>query len=156
VTRGQFALNLDVAPTLVAAAGLAVPGVMQGRDLSPLYLGARAPDWRDEFFYEHPTVTSRNRIPSSQAVVGRDWKYIEWPEFRFRQLFDLRNDPGEIRNLAEEPSYAGRLERMRQQLEAWRERALTAQRASPARSLRRNRNDPSAARATAFDRRARD
>ena len=123
MTRGQFALNLDVAPTLVAAAGIAVPGVMQGRDLSPLYLSARAPDWRDEFFYEHPTVTSKNRIPSSRAVVGKDWKYVEWPEFGFQQLFDLRNDPGEIRNLAEEPSFAGRLLRMRQQLEAWRERA---------------------------------
>lgn len=123
MTRGQFALNLDVAPTLVAAAGLAVPGVMQGRDLSPLYLSARAPDWRDEFFYEHPTVTSKHRIPSSRGVVGRDWKYIEWSEFGFQQLFDLRNDPGEARNLAEEPSFAGPLLRVRQQFEAWRERA---------------------------------
>ena len=123
MTRGQFALNLDVAPTLVAAAGLAVPGVMQGRDLSPLYLNARAPDWRDEFFYEHPTVTSKNRIPSSQGVVRRDWKYVEWPEFDFRQLFDLQNDPGEIRNLAGQPSYASRQMRMRQQLDGWRRRA---------------------------------
>jgi arylsulfatase A-like enzyme len=123
VTRGQFALNLDVAPTLVAAAGLAVPAAMQGRDLSPLYLNARAPDWRDEFFYEHPTVTSRNRIPTSQGVVRRDWKYMEWPEFDFRQLFDLRSDPGEIRNLAGQPSYAGRQRRMQRQLDAWRLRA---------------------------------
>ena len=123
MTRGQFALNLDVAPTLVAAAGLAVPGVMQGRDLSPLYLNAQAPDWRDEFFYEHPTVTSRNRIPSSQGVVRRDWKYIEWPEFNVQQLFDLQSDPGEIRNLAGQPSYASRQLRMRRQLEEWRRRA---------------------------------
>jgi len=123
MTRGEFALNLDVAPTLVAAAGLAVPGVMQGRDLSPLYMNAQAPDWRDEFLYEHPTVTSRNRIPSSQGVVRRDWKYIEWPEFGFQQLFDLQSDPGEVRNLAGQPSYASRQLRMRQQLEAWRRRA---------------------------------
>jgi len=123
MTRGEFALNLDVAPTLVAAAGLAVPEVMQGRDLSPLYLNARTPDWRDEFFYEHPTVTSRNRIPSSQGVVRRDWKYIEWPEFNFQQLFDLQSDPGEIRNLAGQPSHASRQLRMRQQLEEWRRRA---------------------------------
>jgi len=123
LTRGQFALNLDVAPTLVAAAGLAVPAAMQGRDLSPLYLNARAPDWRDEFFYEHPTVTSRNRIPSSQGVVRRDWKYIEWPEFGFQQLFDLQNDPGEIRNLAGQAAQASRELRMRQQLEEWRRRA---------------------------------
>jgi arylsulfatase A-like enzyme len=123
MTPGQFALNLDVAPTLVAAAGLVVPGVMQGRDLSPLYLSAQAPDWRDDFFYEHPTVTSRSRIPSSQGVVRRDWKYIEWPEFGFQQLFDLQSDPGELRNLAGQPSYAGQELRMRQQLEAWRRRA---------------------------------
>jgi arylsulfatase A-like enzyme len=122
-TRGQFALNLDVAPTLVAAAGLAVPAAMQGRDLSPLYLKARAPDWRDEFFYEHPTVTSRDRIPSSQGVVRKDWKYIEWPEFGFRQLFDLRNDPGELRNLAGQPAHARRELKLRQQLDAWRLRA---------------------------------
>ena len=119
-TRGQLALKLDVAPTLVAAAGLAVPAVMQGRDLSPLYLSARAPDWRDEFFYEHPTVTSKNRIPASQGVVRRDWKYIEWPEFGFRQVFDLRNDPGEISNLAGQPAHAGQEQRMRQRLEEWR------------------------------------
>ena len=40
-TRDQIALNIDVAPTLVAAAGLPVPGVMQGQDLGPLYLNAR-------------------------------------------------------------------------------------------------------------------
>ena len=123
MTRDQFALNLDVAPTLVAAAGLAVPAAMQGRDLSPLYLKARAPDWRDEFFYEHPTVTSRDRIPSSQGVVRKDWKYIEWPEFGFRQLFDLRNDPGELRNLAGQPAHARRELKLRQQLDAWRLRA---------------------------------
>ena len=123
MTPGQFVLNLDVAPTLVAAAGLAVPGVMQGRDLSPLYLNARAPDWRDEFFYEHPTVTSRDRIPSSQGVIRRDWKYIEWPEFGFQQLFDLQHDPGEIRNLAGQPAHASRQLTMRQQLDAWRRRA---------------------------------
>ncbi len=123
LTRGEFALNLDIAPTLVAAAGLAVPAVMQGRDLGPLYLSARAPDWRDEFFYEHPTVTSKNRIPTSEAVVGRDWKYVEWPEFAFRQLFDRRDDPGEIRNLAGQPSHASRELELRQQLEEWRRRA---------------------------------
>ena len=122
VTRSQFALNLDVAPTIIAAAGLPVPGAMQGQDLSPLYLDARAPGWRDEFLYEHPTVTSKDRIPSCQGVVRRDWKYIEWPEFDYRQLFDLKNDPGEIRNLAGHRAIAAQEAKMRRQLEAWRRR----------------------------------
>jgi arylsulfatase len=97
--------------------------VMQGRDLSPLYLSERAPEWRDEFFYEHPTVTNQNRIPTSQGVVGRDWKYIEWPEFGVQQLFDLRHDPGEIRNLAGQPAHEGQERRLRLRLEQWRRRA---------------------------------
>ena len=62
--------------------------------LSPLYLRTPAPAWRDEFFYEHPTITSKDRIPSSQGVIRRDWKYIEWPEFDYQQLFDPRGDQG--------------------------------------------------------------
>jgi arylsulfatase A-like enzyme len=118
----QLALNLDVAPTLVGAARLPVPAVMQGQDLSPLYLTATPPAWRDEFFYEHPTITSKDRIPSSQGVMRKDWKYIEWPEFDYQQLFDLQDDPGEIRNLAGQPAHASRQVRMRQQLDVWRQR----------------------------------
>jgi len=118
----QFALNIDVAPTIVSAAGIPVPSVMQGQDLSPLYLQRRAPQWRDEFFYEHPTVTNKDRIPSSQGVVRRDWKYIEWPEFDYRQLFDLKSDPGELRSLVDSPAHAGQLAKMAQRLTAWRER----------------------------------
>ena len=121
--RDQLALNLDVAPTLIAAARLPIPTVMQGQDLSPLYLQARPPAWRDEFLYEHPTVLGRDRIPSSLAVIRRDWKYVEWPEFDYPQLFNLKDDPGEIRNLAGNPSFATQQTGMRQRLEAWRQRA---------------------------------
>jgi arylsulfatase A-like enzyme len=123
ITREQLALNLDVAPTIVAAAGLPVPSAMQGQDLGALYLAARPPAWRDEFFYEHPTITSRDRIPSSQGVIRRDWKYIEWPEFNFVQLFDLQRDPGELENLAGRPAHAARQAALRERLAAWRQRA---------------------------------
>jgi arylsulfatase len=121
LTRDQLALNLDVAPTIVAAAGVPVPTVMQGRDLSPLYLETRPPAWRNEFFYEHPTVLGKDRIPSSRAVIRREWKYVEWPEFDYQQLFNLKDDPGELRNLAGNPPDATQQRRMRQLLEVWRE-----------------------------------
>lgn len=123
VTRDQTVLNIDVAPTIVRAAGLDVPTVMQGEDLSALYTDEQAPTWREEFFYEHPTVLGKDRIPSSQAVVQSRWKYVEWPEFDHRQLFDLEGDPGELQNLAEMPAQAARLARMQQALAAWRQRA---------------------------------
>jgi arylsulfatase A-like enzyme len=121
--RKELALNIDVAPTIVSAARLPVPETMQGRDLSALYLSARAPAWREEFFYEHPTITSRDRIPASQGVIRRDWKYVYWPEFDDEQLFNLNRDPQEIRNLATDPAYADRRADMRRRLDDWRGRA---------------------------------
>lgn len=121
--REEFALNIDVAPTIVRAAGLRIPERMQGQDLSPLYLQRNAPPWRDEFFYEHPTVTNKDRIPSSQAVIRRDWKYVEWPEFGYQQLFNLKDDPGEMDNLVDNPARASQRMKMRETLDAWRQRA---------------------------------
>ncbi len=120
VERDARVLNIDVAPTIVAAAGLEAPEVMQGRDVSPLYLADKAPAWRDEFFYEHPTITKRERIPTSHAVVRPDLKYTEWPEWDHRELYDLRTDPLEERNLVDEPAAAERLSRMRSRLDHWR------------------------------------
>jgi arylsulfatase len=122
-TPDQLVLNIDLAPTLVAAVGVPAPDAMQGRDLAPLYTADNAPVWRDEFFYEHPTITSRDRIPASQGVIRRDWKYVHWPEFDYEQLFNLNEDAQEVRNLAREPAHAGQLAKMRQKLEEWRARA---------------------------------
>jgi arylsulfatase len=122
-TRDQIVLNIDLAPTLIAAAGLPVPSVIQGQDMSPLYLQDGTPQWREEFFYEHPTITSRDRIPASQGVIRRDWKYVYWPEFAYEQLFNLDEDPNEIRNVAGQPAHADDLVRMRRSLEEWRRRA---------------------------------
>jgi len=119
-TRDQMALNIDIAPTIVAAARVAVPDTMQGRDLAPVYLNRAVEGWRDEFFYEHPTITSRDRIPSSQGVIRRDLKYVYWPEWEHEQLFDLRQDPTELHNRAADPAHADAVSRMRQKLESWR------------------------------------
>jgi arylsulfatase len=115
-----MALNIDIAPTILGAAGLPLSPSIQGRDLAPLYLADEdSPQWREEFFYEHPTITSRDRIPTSLAVVRRDWKYILWPEFETEQLFDLRRDPGEIRNLVDSPEYRDLLTAGRSRLASW-------------------------------------
>jgi arylsulfatase A-like enzyme len=109
-------LNVDLAPTILAAARIAAPAGMQGRDIAPLYLDAQPPAWRNEFYYEHPMLTSRDFIPASEAVVARDWKYILWPDWGVEQLFDLAHDPREERDLAADPAHAPRLAEMRVEL----------------------------------------
>jgi arylsulfatase A-like enzyme len=58
----DFALNVDLAPTILAFAGVAAPAGMQGRDIAPLYLAAKRPAWRQEFFYEPPTIRNADFI----------------------------------------------------------------------------------------------
>ncbi|WP_193210896.1 sulfatase family protein [Luteolibacter marinus] len=115
-TDGHFTLNVDLAPTLLAAAGIPAPATMQGRDLAPLYLAAIPPDWRSEFYYEHPTIRDTSFIPSSEALIRKDWKYFNWPDFGREQLFDLAADPREENDLAGDPGQSGRLAEMRGRL----------------------------------------
>ena len=113
LTNDDFALNVDLAPTILAAAGIKAPARMQGHDLAPLYLQAQKPAWREEFFYEHATIGNTNKIPSSQALVRKDWKYFYWPDFNREQLFNLRADPLEEHDLIADPAQKERLVEMR-------------------------------------------
>jgi arylsulfatase len=119
----DIVLNADLAPTILAYAGAAAPARMQGRDFAPLYLAARRPAWRDEFFYEHATVRSTDFIPASEALVRKEIKYILWPDFGYEELYDLRRDPLEERNLGRDKSYGEKLARLRERFAELKARA---------------------------------
>jgi arylsulfatase len=112
-TNDAFALNVDLAPTILGMAGINPPAGMQGRDFAPLYLATNPPAWRTEFFYEHAIIRNTNFIPASEALVRKDWKYFYWPDFKSEQLFDLRADPHEENDLARLPAHSARLAEMR-------------------------------------------
>ena len=112
-TNDDFTLNVDLAPTFLAAAGIAAPARMQGRDLSALYLASNAPAWRTEFFYEHATIKNIHFIPSSEALVRKEVKYLYWPDFQHEELFDLTADRAETHNLAAAPNQATTLASLR-------------------------------------------
>ncbi|KAL3794576.1 hypothetical protein HJC23_008032, partial [Cyclotella cryptica] len=97
-TNDAFTLNVDLAPTILGAAGIPSPEMFMGRDISQLYLTRSAyHTWRKEFFYEHPpSKPDPHTIPASEALVRKDYKYMYWPNYDYEQLFDLVKDPGEL------------------------------------------------------------
>lgn len=111
-------LNIDLAPTILDLAGVAIPKEMQGRSLVPFVQGRRPNDWRRDFFYEHHTMTKV--IPEIEGVRTERWKYVRWVTTSpvFEELFDLQKDPEELRNLAAEPRYQKQLIALR---ERWKE-----------------------------------
>jgi len=121
-TDEAMTLSVDLAPTILAAVGIEAPAGMQGVDMTPLYLGDQRPNWREEFFYEHP-IFAGGRIPPSEALVRKDWKYFYWPDHDVEQLFHLNDDPGEQNDLANDPAHAGRLAAMRERFQQLKEAA---------------------------------
>ena len=99
----SFTLNIDLAETILGAAGVTPPQVMQGRDITDLYLRRNTAPWRDEFYYEFPEFIDSG-IPASEALVRKKYKYINYPKRDktgndYEQLFDLENDPFELVDL---------------------------------------------------------
>jgi len=116
----DFTLNVDLAETILGAAGLKPHEMMQGRDISDLYLpkekeGKTALErnpWRDEFFYEF-SYLEESEIPSSNALVRKQWKYIDWYMHNHTQLFNLKEDPLELTDVKDYPSNVGILAEMK-------------------------------------------
>src|SRR5262249_9053321 len=110
----EMILNLDLAPTLLDFAGVAVPKEMQGRSWRPLLEG-RPGAWRTAWFYEYFEERNYPAIPTVFAVRTANAKLIKYPGHDdWTELFDLKADPYETKNLARDPAHR----ELRAQLEA--------------------------------------
>lgn len=103
----RYALNVDIAPTLLTLAGLPIPPQMQGRSLTELMDN---PDgrWRDAFFFEHLFNLPSVFIPQSEGVLSEERKYVHYFNIRqpgqsHEEIYDLKSDPAELVNLANQP-----------------------------------------------------
>jgi arylsulfatase A-like enzyme len=97
----------DVMPTLLDAAGVAIPPSVEGRSLLPLARGERAA-WREHIHGEHSG--GRN---SNHWVTDGGRKYVWYSQTGREQMFDLERDPQELRDLSRESSARAGLERLR-------------------------------------------
>jgi arylsulfatase len=105
----ELTLSIDLAPTILAAAGLEAPNFMQGRDMAQLYLNAEVATktWRTDFFYEWNQGSPHNAtghddpsyIPAVFALIRKDYKYFFWPQVAYEQVFHMETDPFEEHDL---------------------------------------------------------
>lgn len=114
VVDGEHLVELrDVMPTLLDAAGAAIPESGEGQSLLPLMRGESA-DWRDDLHGEHNVYHAG--IGSMHYIATRDWKYVWHSGTGREQLFDLANDPDECVDLAMADDPPAELERLRARL----------------------------------------
>lgn len=121
-TVEQVVANLDIAPTILSAAGLQPPAHMAGASLLPLARGEQVP-WRTELLYEYFWERNFPHTPTVFALRTSQYKFIRYHGlWDVDELFDLRADPHEMRNLAYEAAHAARVQELSARMFALRDR----------------------------------
>lgn len=105
--------NTDVLPTLAELAGVPVPPGLDGKSF--------VSDLREPAATRDTTVFSEYNLRNTRAkyMIRRgDWK-LNYFTHDISELFNLREDPGEMKNLALVPHYKDKMEELKAQLFAW-------------------------------------
>ncbi len=98
--------NIDIGPTVMHAAGLETPETMDGRSFLDL---PNQPEmlWRNYFLYVYYWEKNFPQTPTQFALRSDRYKYITYYGlWDADELYDLQQDPGEIKNLLYDPNYA--------------------------------------------------
>jgi len=97
--RKEFALNLDIAPTLLEAAGAPAPPKLHGRSLLPLLRGPAA-DWRTEFLYEYEWERDFPYTPTILGLRTERYSLMQYYGlWDLDELYDIQKDPEQLNNL---------------------------------------------------------
>lgn len=116
----EFALSIDLAPTLLELGGAHAEVAMDGRSLLPLWKGERPEDWRGSFLIQYNTdiVFPRVRNMGYRAIRTERWKYIHFLELEgMDELYDLLLDPYEMQNVIDRPESATVLGSLQRELD---------------------------------------
>ena len=110
VDRSHFVSGLDILCTMSDYAGLDAPPHSQGRSLRPL-LEQKSTIWREFVSSEHHFV--------GRMLRTEQYKYVRYADDPVEQLFDMKADPWEMKNLYDEPKLADVVRDHRKMLDAW-------------------------------------
>ena len=113
--------NVDVAPTILACAGLDKAEQMVGYSFLPLLEGQDIP-WRDRIFYEYYWEHEFPQTPTMHGVRTDRYKYIRYHGvWDTNEFYDLANDPDERHNLIASPEHQETIKQLNHELYDWLE-----------------------------------
>ncbi|MAA97532.1 MAG: phosphonate monoester hydrolase [Stappia sp.] len=133
-TVEAFSESVDIMPTVLEAIGAKCPTWLDGRALTPFLDGETPADWREAVHWEYDfrevasgEAEAKLGLPidlSGMSVIrDADVKYVHFAGLP-PLLFDLETDPGETRNVADDPAYLSVRLHYAEKMLAWRTRHL--------------------------------
>lgn len=128
--------NTDIAPTLLAMAGVETPKSMQGRSFMSMLQGKPTPeDWRDATYYRYWLHMTHHDNPAHMGIRTAKHKLIFFyglkldvagasrnakPTEPYWEFYNLDKDPKEMHNRINDPAYAEVIAGLRKQLKQMR------------------------------------
>ena len=117
VEKEHLVLNVDIAPTLLDLAGLAIPSSMQGHSFRDIIQGKKIPDWRQSFYYHYYEYPAVHSVKRHYGIRNSRYKLIHYYyDIDCWELFDLKQDPEEINNVYDHPDYLNIRENLKKEL----------------------------------------
>lgn len=99
--------NIDLPETFLEMAGVKVPADMQGRSMVHVLKGNTPSNWRKEHYYHYYEYPGSHMVKRHYGMSTERYKLIhyyydidEW------ELYDLKTDPQELKNVYNDPGYA--------------------------------------------------
>jgi arylsulfatase A-like enzyme len=114
-------LTEDIAPSILDLCAAAPLTDIDGRSWRQLAAGDD-PDWRTAWVYEYDYEKQFPYTPNIRGIRTDRWKFVRYPhgdgspDRHTPELYDLKTDPLELTNLAENPDFAQRRAELEQQL----------------------------------------
>jgi len=115
----EMVQNIDYAPTLLDFAAVPVPPDMQGLSLKHLLTGATEGLQREELYYHYyEGIEKTHNVAKQYGVRTRTHKLIRFKDVGMDhwEMYDLQNDPAEMRNIYDDPEYKGFRQELHQKL----------------------------------------
>ena len=114
--------NIDFAETFLDLAGAPIPSDMQGKSLVPLLAGKTPKNWRNSLYYHYYEHPGEHRAYRHEGVFTGRHKLIRFygpdvPNGEEWELFDLKKDPSEMKNIYGNPEYAGKVKELKKELD---------------------------------------
>jgi arylsulfatase A-like enzyme len=99
--------NLDLAETFLDMAGVKVPSDMQGRSMVPVLRGHTPADWRKEHYYHYYEYPGSHMVKKHYGIVTDRYKLVHfYNDIDEWELFDLKKDPQEMKDVLNDPEYS--------------------------------------------------
>ena len=117
-TCSEFVTLCDFAPTFCELAGAEPLNQCHGRSLLPIFKGSVPEDWPKSFYGQ---FLGTEYYYTQRIIRDRRYKYV-FNAFDFDELYDLQNDPYEMKNLAFNPKYEDVKKRLIEEMWRWAEK----------------------------------